>query len=1132
MDYSRPPPNTFRPIQDQPSIVSPLGKDFIGTGDCTHLSSTGSIPPSLLTPSLGHNHILSPNQRPKLENAWRQGSENWSSTGSRHSSRPGSANQLNSRPSSNQLYSKGTNDSTPDVNFQQLSVNNRRAAFRTQKWSNSFDQSCLAPSPGVVRRRQASHQQMSLELDSGYPGSPASGLASYQSQTLTDNPNFGITSPVSCQVALEQEILRNQCFPRIQTAKKELAGLIKDQQNVDFSRTLSLPSFPESFQTSPFQSHMMISSPKLTLEEHLGAQEEQDALDDEIKEIVEQAKEFQNIVAEKQMKNISNIEQSPYTMLCSPGNQESRYFKPRPIRTSTITFSPTGEICSIDQSSLATHSGGRVSLVSQSQDTMQSPSVPLFNHKVYTRTNSIEVNDKEDKINNSIPVSESMNVQKEEKSCTGVSRSAGHIMVAVVSTAAHSYEEQADVVEGKMELLTESNLKHENRDKCQKNQSADELQEDVKSPIPYYSSSIITSNKLNRPASNILPPPISPPNSVASLVATNEIQTNNQLSQSNQLSDWSRQQPVGFKRTAEFTSKVVDLPRPKPFQVTQALVSNQEANQTLPKVEVDEESIGNKMLLETGFDSFQVPDYYNYNVSSLPSPLSDQQSLTSNFFQYPPPPQTDVADLIKNDSSQWKVPSIDLPSTMSNVDPPFYTTTTTPTSPMILSPAVSNLNTPRVSLSSHGGSDLGLKIRSSHSSLHSHSSNNASPVGFSNQVGTFGHSMSMFNDINQNFNMDLSSPPNIYNPTSGSGFSSPTHDPQDFYRGAPPSYEQSMQQNYKMEPLSSLPPPYPFNQIKSETSPCAPVTTTPDPDSFFSECGRDTPDSSIKEEQSEEASEGGIVTCKWKNCGREYSEKQCLVEHINSNHIEHKKGCEDFPCFWEACPRRWKPFNAKYKLLTHMRVHTGEKPYSCKQDGCQRSFARLENLKIHNRSHTGEKPFVCKYHCSKAFSNSSDRAKHEQTHKDPKPYRCEVLGCQKRYTDPSSLRKHVKNHTKEEQEQVKLIRDNSQGKSTDTSQEGWLDADTENPNQLPGNLALLTSSGLLQPGMYEFGASFDGQLLRQPEESHQVNQEQYKRGPMVHQPNSLDSLDGEAPLPFDPVPIRFDAENVVKKELQ
>ena len=28
---------------------------------------------------------------------------------------------------------------------------------------------------------------------------------------------------------------------------------------------------------------------------------------------------------------------------------------------------------------------------------------------------------------------------------------------------------------------------------------------------------------------------------------------------------------------------------------------------------------------------------------------------------------------------------------------------------------------------------------------------------------------------------------------------------------------------------------------------------------------------------------------------------------------------------------------------------------------------------------------------------------------------------------------------------------------------------------------------------------------------------------MVHQPNSLDSLDGEAALPFDPVPVRYES---------
>lgn len=27
-----------------------------------------------------------------------------------------------------------------------------------------------------------------------------------------------------------------------------------------------------------------------------------------------------------------------------------------------------------------------------------------------------------------------------------------------------------------------------------------------------------------------------------------------------------------------------------------------------------------------------------------------------------------------------------------------------------------------------------------------------------------------------------------------------------------------------------------------------------------------------------------------------------------------------------------------------------------------------------------------------------------------KPYACQVAGCRKRYTDPSSLRKHIKNH--------------------------------------------------------------------------------------------------------------------------
>ena len=44
----------------------------------------------------------------------------------------------------------------------------------------------------------------------------------------------------------------------------------------------------------------------------------------------------------------------------------------------------------------------------------------------------------------------------------------------------------------------------------------------------------------------------------------------------------------------------------------------------------------------------------------------------------------------------------------------------------------------------------------------------------------------------------------------------------------------------------------------------------------------------------------GVLACKWRNCGREFTEKKYLVDHVTSSHIEQRKGCDDFPCFWEV----------------------------------------------------------------------------------------------------------------------------------------------------------------------------------------------------------------------------------------
>ncbi|XP_078682815.1 uncharacterized protein LOC144917087 isoform X3 [Branchiostoma floridae x Branchiostoma belcheri] len=152
--------------------------------------------------------------------------------------------------------------------------------------------------------------------------------------------------------------------------------------------------------------------------------------------------------------------------------------------------------------------------------------------------------------------------------------------------------------------------------------------------------------------------------------------------------------------------------------------------------------------------------------------------------------------------------------------------------------------------------------------------------------------------------------------------------------------------------------------------------------------------------------------CKWQKvkstCGKKFKRLDDLVNHVNDLHIRPEKEVE-YCCRWEGCARRGKGFNARYKMLIHVRTHTNEKPHRCPR--CNKCFSRLENLKIHNRSHTGEKPYVCPVEgCNKRYSNSSDRFKHTRTHYVEKPYYCKMAGCNKRYTDPSSLRKHIKSH--------------------------------------------------------------------------------------------------------------------------
>lgn len=108
------------------------------------------------------------------------------------------------------------------------------------------------------------------------------------------------------------------------------------------------------------------------------------------------------------------------------------------------------------------------------------------------------------------------------------------------------------------------------------------------------------------------------------------------------------------------------------------------------------------------------------------------------------------------------------------------------------------------------------------------------------------------------------------------------------------------------------------------------------------------------------------------------------------------------------CETCGSSFFSKNGIITHIRIHTDERPYSC--SFCGKAFRQVASMIRHKRMHTGEKPYSCSI-CLKKFTDKSHMQRHQAVHSDEKKFTCHL--CNKSVKTRNALKAHAQIHSNE-----------------------------------------------------------------------------------------------------------------------
>ena len=151
--------------------------------------------------------------------------------------------------------------------------------------------------------------------------------------------------------------------------------------------------------------------------------------------------------------------------------------------------------------------------------------------------------------------------------------------------------------------------------------------------------------------------------------------------------------------------------------------------------------------------------------------------------------------------------------------------------------------------------------------------------------------------------------------------------------------------------------------------------------------------------------------CSFPNCNKRYEAESKLIAHQRTH-----TGVRPFVC--QICQ---KSFNEKGNLKTHLKFHSEIRPFKCPL--CEKEYKSRGHLKDHIEiQHYLIKKFKCQY-CDKSFGRISTLKAHIIVHTKEKKFQCKFEGCGKRFTEKRNMEMHYARHLKKMNQKVENVKE-------------------------------------------------------------------------------------------------------------